>query len=142
LGGPSGHSLGASTGKSININLFDTNGSLVVGENYNINVVSAAGFMLNSSTVTASTAIDSSASGLGVGALNIANVSVTGNAVYAASVTGWSLAIDNSGGYLELSITSAVPEPEQIMLMCAGCCWRAGRAPSAGAIQRKNIPGR
>ena len=120
LGGPSGNSLGASTGKSININLFDTNGSLVVGENYTINLVSAAGFMLNNSTVTASTPIDSSTSGLGVGTLNIANVSITGNAAYAASVTGWSLAVDNSGGYLELSITSAVPEPEHIMLMCVG----------------------
>jgi len=120
LGGPSGNSLGASTGKSININLFDTNGSLVVGENYTINLVSAAGFMLNNSPVTASTHIDSSSSGLGVGALNIANVSVTGNAAYAASVTGWSLAVDNSGGYLELSISSAVPEPELILLMCVG----------------------
>jgi fibronectin-binding autotransporter adhesin len=120
LGGPSGISLGASTGKSININLFDTNGSLVVGENYTVNLVSAAGFMLNNSAVTASAHIDSSNSGLGVGTLNIANVSVTGNAAYAASVTGWSLAVDISGSYLELSIASAVPEPKHVMLICIG----------------------
>jgi hypothetical protein len=65
-------------------------------------------------------------------------VSVTGNAAFAASVTGWSLAVDNSGGYLELSVTSAVPEPEHIMLMYVGVLL-VGFAISGHVTGRRNF---
>jgi len=110
------------SGSTANIGVADVTGTLQVGENYTINLVKAyqasplspttTNFQLNGATVAAGATIDSSTSplvviggtGVGSGTLGYVNLLLAGNVGYAGALAGWSLGIDLTGTYLQLTL--------------------------------------
>jgi autotransporter-associated beta strand protein len=143
---------GNSTTKSININILDTTGSLVAGETYTFVLVEAvtangSAIQVGGSGQAAGTVIDSASTPSGLGASSAGtlhkdiNLSLTNNPAFNSAIRSWSLSVDPTGQYLDLTVNSAaVPEPEHIMLLCAGVLlagfairrrWRQRDGPAA-----------
>ncbi len=113
----------------INIVLYDPTASLTPGGpggatyTFVLATVATAGrIQLGGLSAPAGTPIDNGATlGAGSGSMGNADLYITGaSTTYMNSVTSWSLFIDSTGRNLELSVTSATPEPEHILLMCVG----------------------
>ncbi len=113
----------------INIILYDPSASLTPGGpggatyTFVLATVATAGrIQLGGLSARPGTPIDNGATlGAGTGSMGNADLYITGaSTTYMNSVTSWSLFIDSTGKQLELSVTSATPEPEHIMLLCVG----------------------
>ena len=120
---------GASSTKSININILDTTGSLVGGETYTFVLVDVGGGQIQvNGAQKIGTIIDSATTPSGLGTSSVGtqtkaiDLSLSNNPTFNSAVRSWSLSVDATGEFLDLTVTSvaAVPEPEHIMLMCAG----------------------
>ena len=79
------------------------------GESYTFILAEApnGSIVLNNSNLAPNTTIDSGA-GLGLGGSGIANLSITNNSNYAASVTGWSYTTNSKANELLLNVTSSL----------------------------------
>ena len=121
---------GASSTKSININILDTTGSLVGGETYTFVLVDVGGgqIQVGGSPKSGGSIIDSATTANGLGTSSVGtqtkaiDLSLSNNPTFNAQVRSWSLSVDPTGEFLDLTLTSVagVPEPEHILLMCAG----------------------
>ncbi len=113
----------------INIVLYDPTASLTPGGpggatyTFVLATVATAGrIQLGGTNQPAGTLLDNGTT-LGAGSGNMGNADlyiVGASQTYMNSVTTWSLSIDTTGKQLMLSVTSATPEPEHILLMCVG----------------------
>ncbi len=113
----------------INIVLYDPTASLTPGGpggatyTFVLATLATAGrIQLGGANQSAGTLIDNGATlGAGSGSMGNAGLYIVGaSQTYMNSVTTWSLSIDSTGKQLVLSVTSATPEPEHILLMCVG----------------------
>ncbi len=113
----------------INIVLYDPTASLTPGGpggatyTFVLATVATAGrIQLGGTNQPASTLLDNGTTlGAGSGTMGNADLYIVGaSQTYMNSVTTWSLSIDTTGKQLMLSVTSATPEPEHILLMCVG----------------------
>ncbi len=120
--------LGSGAGQ-INIVLYDPTASLRPGGSggatytFVLATVATAGrIQLGGANQPAGTMIDSGTTlGAGSGTMTNADLYIQGaSPTYMNAVTSWSLFIDSTGKNLELSVRSATPEPEHILLMCVG----------------------
>ncbi len=123
-------SLNTTSGGSgqINIVLYDPTASLTPGGpggatyTFVLATVATAGrIQLGGANQPAGTTIDTGTTlGAGSGASGNADLFIQGpSPTYMNAVTSWSLFIDSTGRNLELSVTSAAPEPEHVLLLCA-----------------------
>ncbi len=134
--------LGA--GNLVDINVLDTNTSLMVGETYTINLVKAyqanpstpttTNFQLNGGTLAAGQTIDSQTSSSPVGTNGLISLTVQNNSVYLGALTGWSLGIDPTGAYLQLTLN---PSPNDWTGSVSGLWtvpgnWNSGLVPVSG----------
>ncbi len=113
----------------INIVLYDPTASLTPGGpggatyTFVLATVATAGrIQLGGTNQPAGTLLDNGTT-LGAGSGNMGNADlyiVGASQTYMNSVTTWSLSVDTTGRQLVLSVTSATPEPEHILLMCVG----------------------
>jgi fibronectin-binding autotransporter adhesin len=113
------------------INLYDPTSSLQSADgSYKINLAKAfqapgnqtlgspTNFYLNGVQLNAGQTIDSG-TGTGLsGAGNYSLLSVTGNNSFANSISSWTLGIDPTGQFMQLTV--ATPEPQHLLLICAG----------------------
>ncbi len=120
---------GGNSAGQINIVLYDPTASLTPGGpggatyTFVLATVATAGrIQLGGANQAAGTLIDTGATlGAGSGTMTNADLYIQGaSQTYTNAVTSWSLFIDSTGKNLELSVTSATPEPEHILLMCVG----------------------
>ena len=135
--GSSGSRVGTGTvtaAKSVVINLLETANTLATGT-YTFQLVNMhandptspntdPGVLvyntLNGTNFTTTGAIDSGAAvGLGNNKIITFTVSGPNGTAVTNTITAWSLTTDVNGN-LDMTVTSAVPEPEHILLMCAG----------------------
>jgi hypothetical protein len=144
LGGSIGSAkLGTATGKYVTVNLLDTVGSLVPGENYTFQLAYFGNEVILGNTMEGAGALIDTGTGVGLGKNGYFNVSVTNNSAYANSIMGWSVSIDSSDYYLLLTTSSAasVPEPAHIMLLCAGMLMAGLGAVSIRRLWRRQPAG-
>ena len=143
-----------STTSLLTLNILDGGTLRTSDSNYLINLAHVAAptgnntlFTLNGSTIVLNptgpnnvTVVDHG-TGVGLaGAGSYAMVTLPQNAPFAGAITSWVLEIDSSGQYLQLALTTVVPEPHHLLLSCTGFLllglairrrWRAWRAALA-----------
>ncbi len=120
-------------GKLFTINVIDTTGSLLASDgSYTINLAKAGiattvgsptnFYLVNSGGITqlnAGQTIDSG-SGLGAGgAGSYAQVTMTGATNFAPAVTSWTLNLDSTGQFMQLTLSTATPEPHHLLFACS-----------------------
>ncbi len=120
-------------GKLFTINVIDTTGSLLASDgSYTINLAKAGiattvgsptnFYLVNSGGITqlnAGQTIDSG-NGLGAGgAGSYAQVTMTGATNFAPAVTSWTLNLDSTGQFMQLTLSTATPEPHHLLFACS-----------------------
>ncbi len=129
--------LNAGSGKLINLNILDTNGTLAPTETYTFNVAQAyqatpgspttTNFQLNSAPLSAGAVVDHQSSANGYFAVSIQN-----NPLYVAAMPVWSLAVDPTGSYLQLTETPNHWIGAASSLWTVASNWSANAVPGAG----------